>query len=109
MAQFGRSLAGADEVVLTDVYGAGEAPIPGATVDALAEAIGRVSSTPVHVVKPLDRVAPVVAALARPGDLVVTLGAGSIETVAPRIVEALKRRHPAAGTPNQEPTRTTET
>ena len=109
LAQFGRSLAGADEVVLTDVYGAGEAPIPGATVDALAEAIGRVSSTPVHVVKPLDRVAPVVAALARPGDLVVTLGAGSIETVAPRIVEALERRHPAAGTPNQEPTHTTET
>ena len=38
----------------------------------------------------------------------VTLGAGSSETVAPRIVEALERRYPAVGTPNQEPTLTTE-
>ena len=92
LPQLGTSLAGADEVVLTDVYGAGEEPIPGATVEAIAEAVNSVSSTPVHVVKPLEQVAPTVAALARPGDLIVTLGAGSIETVAAGIVEALQQR-----------------
>ena len=98
LPQFGTSLAGADEVVLTDVYGAGEEPIPGATVEAIAEAVSNVSSTPVHVVKPLEQVAPAVAALAHSGDLIVTLGAGSIETVAARIVEVLQHRPSVAGT-----------
>ena len=92
LPQFGTSLAGADEVILTEVYGAGEEPIPGATVEAIAEAVRNVSSTPVHVVKPLEQVAPTVAALSRPGDLIVTLGAGSIETVAAGIVKALQQR-----------------
>ena len=98
LPQFGASLAGADEVVLTNVYGAGEEPIPGATVEAIAEAVRNVSSTPVHIVKPLEQVAPAVAALAHPGDLIVILGAGSIETVAARIVEALQHRPSVAGT-----------
>lgn len=91
-AELGAALAGADEVVLTDVYSAGEAPIPGATVDAVAAALRRVSSGPVHIVRRLEEVAPAVAALARPGDLVLTLGAGSIGTVGDRILAELAAR-----------------
>jgi len=90
--EFGRALAGADEIVLTDVYSAGEAPIPGATVESIADAVRRETSRPVHVVKPLEEVAPAVAALARPGDLVITLGAGSIGSVVARILTELERR-----------------
>ncbi len=90
--EFGRALATADEIVLTEVYSAGEPPIAGATVESIAEAVRRETTKPVHVVKPLDAVAAAVADLARPGDLVITLGAGSITTVAARILAELERR-----------------
>jgi UDP-N-acetylmuramate--alanine ligase len=49
----------------------------------------------VQVVPALDDVPGVVAGIARPGDLVITLGAGSIGTVPRRIVAELQRRHGA--------------
>jgi UDP-N-acetylmuramate--alanine ligase len=88
---FGPALALADVVVLTDIYAAGEAPIPGITIERLADAV-RGSARELHVVKDLSAVAGRVADLARPGDLVVTLGAGSIGTVGDRLVAALTTR-----------------
>ena len=46
--------------------------------------------TPVDVVPRLDDVVPAIVRVARPGDVVITLGAGSIGTVPDRLVEALK-------------------
>jgi len=92
--RFGEVLAGADELILTEVYAASEAPIPGATAGALAKAVGRFGSIPVRRVMTLDEVPKIVARDARPGDVVVTLGAGSIGTVPSRIVEALRARRP---------------
>lgn len=99
MREFGEALGGADEVVLTDIYAAGEAPMDGVTVDALAEAVRSVAPCPVHVVKALDDLPAAVAALARRGDLVVTLGAGSIGTVGDRILELLRGAGVSAGNP----------
>lgn len=87
--EFGEVLAAADEVVLTDVYSAGEQPVPGATVETIADALRQHTDRPVHVVKPIDEVAATVARLARPGDLVFTLGAGSIGGVSEQILELL--------------------
>jgi UDP-N-acetylmuramate--alanine ligase len=92
LPEFGRALAAADEVVLAPVYPAGEEPLPGVTAEAVADAVRAARSIPVHVVAELDEVVPCVAGIAREGDLVITLGAGSIGTVAPRILEALRRR-----------------
>jgi UDP-N-acetylmuramate--alanine ligase len=86
---FGPALSGADVVVLTDIYGAGEDPVAGATLDALAAAIRRVRTAPLVVAPTLDDVVAAVAREARPGDLVITLGAGSIGTLPDRLVEAL--------------------
>ena len=97
MREFGVALAAADEVVLTDIYAASEEPIPGVTIEALAAAINRVRPTPVHVVPQLADMAPRVADLARPGDLVITLGAGSIGGLAGALVAELQRRNAAAG------------
>ena len=91
LERFGAALAAADNVLLADVYGAGEAPIPGATAAAVAAAVSRVSRTPVRVVGSLDLIPALVAVEARAGDVVVTLGAGSIAAVPARIVEALRR------------------
>jgi UDP-N-acetylmuramate--alanine ligase len=93
--EFGQALGGADEIVLTDIYAAGEPPIPGVTVEALAAAVRSVATAPVHVVKNLDDLPEAVAALSKDGDLVITLGAGSIGTVGDRILAAIRRR--AAG------------
>ena len=92
MDAFGPAFVDADEIVLTDVYAAGEDQIPGATIDRLAESIRRGSGRPVHVVRDLDEVVPAVLSLATPGDAVITLGAGSIGTVPKRLVEALAQR-----------------
>ena len=86
--QFGTALGGADEIVLTDVYAAGEAPIAGATAEAV-EAVARRSGRPVTLVKSLDDLPAAVARIARANDLVITLGAGSIGTMPDRILEAL--------------------
>jgi UDP-N-acetylmuramate--alanine ligase len=93
MPEFAAALSGADEVVLTDIYAAGEEAIPGVDVDALAAAADRRRTRPVTVVRALDRVAPTVAAMAAPGDLVITLGAGSIGGVAQQVVRELERLH----------------
>jgi UDP-N-acetylmuramate--alanine ligase len=89
LAQFGTALAGADEIVLTDVYAAGEAPIPGATAEAM-EGVARRTGRPVTLVKALDDIPAAVARIARPNDIVITLGAGSIGTMPDRILEALQ-------------------
>ena len=65
----------ADEIVLTDIYAAGEDPIPGATIEALTTRVERAAPGRVLVVKALDGRAAQVARIARPGDLVITLGA----------------------------------
>jgi UDP-N-acetylmuramate--alanine ligase len=96
MSEFGAALSAADEVVLTDIYAAGEPPIAGVTVEALAEAVRGVARCPVHLVKPLEELPAAVAALARSGDLVVTLGAGSIGSVGERILAAIRKRGAAA-------------
>jgi UDP-N-acetylmuramate--alanine ligase len=98
MSEFGGALGAADEVVLTDIYPAGEAPIPGVTIDALVEAVRQTARCPVHLVRRLDDLPSAVVKLARTGDLVITLGAGSIGGVGDRILQALEGdRHPAAG------------
>jgi UDP-N-acetylmuramate--alanine ligase len=92
MREFGLALAGADEVVLTDIYAASEEPIAGVTIEALAAAVNTSRATPVHVVRAIELVAGALADLARPGDLVITLGAGSIGGVARRLVAELEQR-----------------
>jgi UDP-N-acetylmuramate--alanine ligase len=93
MREFGLALAGADEVVLTDIYAASEDPLPGITVEALAAAANTSRAIPVRVVANVTDVPEAIAGLARPGDLVITLGAGSIGSVATRVLEAVRQRH----------------
>ena len=92
MDRFGPALAQADELVLADIYAASEDPMPGVTLDALAEAIRPSLSGGLHVAPSIDDVVRVVVDLARRGDAVITLGAGSIGTAGPRVIEALRRR-----------------
>ena len=91
LKEFGPALASADHIVLTDIYAASEDPIPGVTLDALASAVRAAVGVPVDVAPGLDDVVAVIAAVARPHDVVITLGAGSIATVPDRLQEVLDR------------------
>jgi UDP-N-acetylmuramate--alanine ligase len=97
LAEFGETLAKADVVVLCDIYAAGEDPIPGITVDAVAAAVQAAGGAAPFVVRALDDVPAAVAGLARPGALVITLGAGSIGAVGPKVLAALAARAGHAG------------
>jgi UDP-N-acetylmuramate--alanine ligase len=89
MDAFGPALADADHIVLTDIYSAGEEPIPGVTLDALATSIRRQVSVPLDVAPTLDDAIAAVKRTALGGDVVITLGAGSVGTLPDRLIEAL--------------------
>ena len=89
--QFGPALSKADQLVLADIYAAGEAAIPGVTVDVLAGAVRPYFGDRLHLARTIDDVVAAVVGLAQPGDAVITLGAGSIGTVGPRVLDALTR------------------
>jgi len=89
---FGPSLAGADHVVLTDIYAAGEDPLPGIDLEAFAARIRSQVRVPLDVVPDLVDVAPALARIATSGDVIITLGAGSIATVPGQLLALLDRR-----------------
>ena len=89
MGAFGPALALADHIVLTDIYAAGEDPIPGVTLDALAAAIRKDVRAPLEVAAKLEDVVAAIVRVARPGDVVITLGAGSIGSLPEKLIEAL--------------------
>ncbi|MEQ8392901.1 MAG: UDP-N-acetylmuramate--L-alanine ligase [Thalassospira sp.] len=83
----------ADSVIVADVYEAGESPIEGASRDSLVEGLRNRGHRHVSALESPDKLAEIVAAEAKPGDLVVCLGAGSISAWAnalPEQLEALK-------------------
>ncbi len=89
--ELGESLSAADVVVVTDVYGAGEEPIPGVSGKLLVEALAAVA--PGKRLVYLPRRADVVRFLAgevREGDLVLTLGAGDITMVAEETFDRIR-------------------
>jgi UDP-N-acetylmuramate--alanine ligase len=90
LSEFGPALGLADVVVLTDIYAAGEPPIPGITLDTLAARV-REHVKELVVVPQVTEVPGHVAMLAHEGDLIVTLGAGSIGLVADRVLGALRQ------------------
>nr|WP_231747947.1 UDP-N-acetylmuramate--L-alanine ligase [Auraticoccus cholistanensis] len=88
--EFGDALALADEVVLMEVYAAREAPLPGVTSELVARACAaRLGEQHVRLVTGREQVVPTLAGLARPGDLVMTVGAGDVTEVAGELLTAL--------------------
>ncbi len=85
--EFAEALSLADEVVLTDIYPAREDPIPGVSSARIAELV----SKPVLYVPNRHLLPCEVAAMARPGDVVVGMGAGNIAEFAPAFIKELER------------------
>ena len=90
-AAMGRALGVADEVVVLDVYVAREEPDPAVTGALVADAVPLPADL-VAFVPGLEEAAAELVARARPGDLVLTLGAGTVTAVGPRVLELLAAR-----------------
>lgn len=87
--EFCSSFNDADLLFLTSIYAAGEEPIPGATSDALADAVRSFGHPDVTLVpKRTDLVASLLPRL-KEGDIVITLGAGDITNTGPELLAAL--------------------
>ncbi|WP_024877141.1 UDP-N-acetylmuramate--L-alanine ligase [Saccharomonospora piscinae] len=87
--EFAEALGLADEVVVLDVYGAREEPEPGVTGELVAS---RISGAGAHYEPAFDRAVTLVSQLAKPGDLVVTMGAGDVTQLGPELLVELDRR-----------------
>lgn len=91
--EFGAALGLADEVIVLGIYAAREDPEPGVTGELVAAQVpgGRARFVPARAEVP-----GAVVATAKPGDLVLTMGAGDVTALGPRILDALRAR---SGTP----------
>src|SRR5690606_33629556 len=88
------ALTKADEVVVLGIYAAREDPEPGVTAELITERIGH---DRVYYRPDRDAAVECVVSVAQPGDIVLTMGAGDVTELRPRIVEALGEAGAGAG------------
>ncbi|MEO5733535.1 MAG: UDP-N-acetylmuramate--L-alanine ligase [Rubrivivax sp.] len=97
MAEFVSVFNGFDVLLLAPVYGAGEAPIAGADGQALMQAAQTAGHPQAAWVDDVDSLARAIVATARDGDVVLTMGAGSIESVPQQLQALAAARNESAG------------
>ncbi len=90
--EFGEVLTAADIAVVNDIDGAREDPVPGVTGELVVEAAKRHGVREIHYVKEKYDLPDALNAIARPGDLVITLGCGDVTIVGPLLAKLLDER-----------------
>jgi UDP-N-acetylmuramate--alanine ligase len=94
MDEFTTAFADADTLCLLDIYPASEKPIEGITAEVLASRITGAGKRGVAYAPSFSDAVATVAALAQPGDMVLTLGAGSVSQLGAMILQKLERDSP---------------
>jgi UDP-N-acetylmuramate--alanine ligase len=89
--EFARAFNNADVLLVTDIYAASEDPIPGITAEVLTDAIRSYGHKEVAYVGNLETAVKALVSEARPGDMVVTLGAGNVYQAGEQLLELLKK------------------
>ncbi|MFF0780481.1 UDP-N-acetylmuramate--L-alanine ligase [Streptomyces sp. NPDC003720] len=89
--EMGQSLTLADASVVLDIYPAREDPIPGVTSELIIEA-ARAAGADVTAVHDKAEIPAVIAGMAKPGDLVLTMGAGDVTDLGPKILDRLSQQ-----------------
>jgi UDP-N-acetylmuramate--alanine ligase len=94
--EFALAFLGADTLFVLDIYAASEQPIPGVTGEWLARQIKDKGGQDAQYLSSFAEAVEAITALAEPGDLILTLGAGNVSQLGPMILEKLQLRQPAA-------------
>lgn len=88
--EFGRAFGDADVIAVTEIYSAGEPPIPEVNAHLIIEAIKENEGREVQYLPSLDAALNFLQTVVKPGDLVMTLGAGNVWTVGEKLVHLLQ-------------------
>ncbi len=96
MDEFAAAFTDADSLFLLDIYPASEPPIPGVTAQALATRIAEQGNRVVIYAATFADAVNAAVAVARPGDMILTLGAGSVSQLGPQVLEALEQSRAAS-------------
>jgi UDP-N-acetylmuramate--alanine ligase len=99
MDEFARAFHQADSLFVMDIYAASETPIEGVTAEALVDRIRQFGHRGAEYVGTMDRGVDAVTRAAGEGDLVLTLGAGSVTQAPEKILERLRQETPRQETP----------
>ncbi|MCE9579067.1 MAG: UDP-N-acetylmuramate--L-alanine ligase [Deltaproteobacteria bacterium] len=91
-AEFAKAFHDADKLVMCDVFAAGEKPIDGISSEALVRSIREAGHPDVTYVARREDIAPWLDAQAKPGDLIITLGAGNIQICCNELIDLLEKR-----------------
>ena len=89
LAEFTTAFNDADVLLLSEIYAAGEEPLPGISGERLAEEIRAFGHKDVTFVGERSRLAAAARGRVREGDLVITLGAGDVTAVGPELLGML--------------------
>ncbi len=89
--EYGSCFQGADVLVLTDVYAAGEDPIPGIDGELLVKEVAQQTGQQAVYIQDKKDIAAYLKSIAKPGDLIITMGAGDIVKCGEELVELLQR------------------
>jgi UDP-N-acetylmuramate--alanine ligase len=90
-AEFAHCFDGAHKVYITDIYPAGEKPIPGVTADTIIDRVREAGAVEIAHAPSLEGMVEAVAAEVKPGDIVITMGAGDIWRAGEALLEKLGR------------------
>lgn len=94
--EFGAAFGQADELIITGIYSAGEAPIAGVSAQLIVDAVAAQAGLQPVYIPELKDVVPYLLDHVHPGDLVLTVGAGNVWTVGEELVAALSQEKRAA-------------
>ena len=97
MDEFTTAFDDADSLFVLDIYAASEQPIEGITGETLAQRIAEKSGRSVVYVSSFDDAVSAVTSAAGPGDMILTLGAGSVSQLAPMVLEKIQAAKEAVG------------
>jgi UDP-N-acetylmuramate--alanine ligase len=98
--EFTRAFNQADLLVITDIYAASEAAIPGVSGEALAAAIREAGHKNVHYIRSMQDSIGFLLKQARPGDAILTIGAGSVSRASSELMILLGTDFLAASRPD---------
>jgi UDP-N-acetylmuramate--alanine ligase len=92
MKRFATAFKQSDVLILTEIYSAGEDPLPGVSGQALFEEVSQFGHRDVHFEPDPARIPGLVASLAQPQDIIMIMGAGNINRIVPDIIAALEEK-----------------